>query len=264
MADANGMMSDRKDGWARAIRGAWRGVREAAEALAFPTECQVCGLDPIGDGAVCDDCRVELVEAAGVACMRCAMPVGPHADAEGGCGACRGRRLGFDAAVALGPYQGPIRHLCLRIKRRDQAWLAPSLADLLVEARGDAMRAIGAGAVAPVPLHWARKRRRGYDQAEALAIRLAARLDLPMARPLRRVRATEPLGPLGRVDRQRLMRGVFRADRHRAARLAGRAVLLVDDILTTGATCGAASRALKAAGVGAVVAVVIGRAEGRS
>ncbi|HEX8199395.1 MAG TPA: phosphoribosyltransferase family protein, partial [Isosphaeraceae bacterium] len=85
-------------------------------------------------------------------------------------------------------------------------------------------------------------------------------LGLALVRPLRRVVATPPLAQRGRAERARLMDQAFRAAGLPALR--GRAVLLVDDILTTGATCGAAARALKRAGAGRVAAVVIGRAEG--
>ena len=242
----------------------WRAWRDGVGALTFPGDCQVCGLDPLGPveapSGLCDDCRGELLGTAGPACPRCALPVGPYAAA---CGECRGRRLGFDGALAIGPYQGPIRHLCLRLKRVEGAWLAPSVAGLLVEARGEELRDLAADLVVPVPLHWARRWHRGYDQAEALAGSLAERLGLPMARPLRRVRRTAPLWPHGRVERERLMRRAFRADRPGGGRLGGAVVLLVDDILTTGATCGAAARALKAAGARTVVAAVIARAEGK-
>ncbi len=101
------------------------------------------------------------------------MPVGPYADRSGGCSECRGRPLGFDAAIALGPYQGPIRHLCLGLKHERNAWLARWLGELAAEAFSDSLRAeVEAGAwVVPVPLHWRSRLRRGYNQAEALAQR---------------------------------------------------------------------------------------------
>ena len=248
----------------RRFRTSWDRLVEAAGGLVYPADCLVCGRGLGGrHAAVCDDCRREILEAAGPCCPRCAMTVGPHADPGGACGECRGRRLGFDGAVAIGPYQGPIRHLCLTLKRLEGAWAAPRLAELLIEARGEALRASGALAVVPVPLHWSRRWHRGYDQAEALAEALAGRLELPMVRALRRVRPTRTLWRLGRSERQRLLRNAFRARPGRSDRVRGRPVLLVDDILTTGSTCGAAARALKAAGSGPVIAVVIGRAEGR-
>ena len=93
----------------------------------------------------------------------CAMPVGPFADVRKGCTECRGKALGFDAAVTLGPYAGPIRQTCLALKHESQAWLARWVAELVVAARADAIRAAAgaqgdrAGVVA-VPPRW-RKRR---------------------------------------------------------------------------------------------------------
>jgi predicted amidophosphoribosyltransferase len=239
-------------------------LAEAVGDLTFPGDCLICDSWIGSEGAgLCVDCRDELLDAAGPACRRCALPVGPFASREDGCGDCSGRRYGFDAALAIGPYHGPIRHLCLRLKAARGAWLAPRLIDILVEARAEELAYAGPRAVVPVALHPWRHLRRRYNQAEALAQALADRLGLPMVRALRRVRPTSALWRAGRVERHRQMQGAFRAHRRDLASLAGAPVLLVDDILTTGATCSAASRALKRAGVGPVVAVVIGRAEGR-
>jgi ComF family protein len=236
--------------WSSACLGALGG-------LAFPLECVLCGGE---GGPICDGCRGELVGGAGAACRRCARPLGPWESDEGGCVECRGRALGFDGAIALGPYRGPIRHLCLRLKRRRDAWLAAWVAEVLVAARGERLREHTGARVAAVPLHWSRLWRRGYDQADALARQVARRLGLRRVHPLQRVRATPPLRHLGRVERAEVLRGAFRA--RGGAAIAGRTVLLVDDILTTGATCGAAARALKRAGAARVVAVVVGRAGG--
>lgn len=255
-------------GWPR-VAGWWAAGCRAALSLVLPWECPVClAPDHEGrDGPFCGDCRAELLAAAGPACPRCAMPVGPWAEGHGRCRACRDRRLGFDAAVALGPYQGPLRDLCLRLKHAPDAWLARWVAELVVEGRPrlleEAARNPGA-LVVPVPLHWRRRVARGYNQSDELARGLARRLGLARAPVLRRVRPTELLAGLGRAERARQLRGAFGVvGRRRAAALKGRTVLLVDDILTTGATCGAAARALKQAGARRVVAVVVARAEGR-
>jgi len=85
----------------RWLRGCWESAGLAVDALAFPPICPVCDAST-GGPAFCVDCRVELLEAAGPSCPRCAMPVGPYADVTGGCSECRGRSLGFDRAIALG------------------------------------------------------------------------------------------------------------------------------------------------------------------
>lgn len=233
---------------------------QAFDRLVFPSDCEICGVGGL-PAPFCEDCRRELIEAAGKACPRCAMPIGPYATVDGGCGECRGRSLGFDEAVALGVYQGPIRALCLAIKRESSAWLCAHLADLLMDSRGEMLRDRGVSCVTAVPLHWRRRLSRGYNQADALADRLARRLKVPRIPALRRVVATPTLARLGRVERAELVRNAFVATRKRTG--LGGVVILVDDILTTGSTCGAAARALKKAGAKQVIVAVIGRAEGR-
>jgi ComF family protein len=249
---------------ARLIQGCWDWTGQAVDALMFPPYCPVCDADT-GGPAFCPDCRGELLGASGPTCLRCAMPVGPFSDRSGGCSECRGRPMGFDRAIALGPYQGPIRHLCLGLKHERNAWMARWLAELVVEGRSEAIRAeveaAGDAWVVPVPLHWRRRLARGYNQAEALAQGMARTLSLEVRRPLRRVVATPRMARIGRAERAKIMRDAFRARPVEALR--GRTVLLVDDILTSGATCGAAARALKRAGASRVVVVVVARAEGK-
>jgi ComF family protein len=111
-----------------------------------------------------------------------------------------------------------------------------------------------------VPLHFMRRLQRGFNQAESLAGCLARQLNLPhRSRILRRVRRTRPQSELRRDDRRENVRGAFWA--RATADLRGSTVLLVDDILTTGATCSEAARALKAAGAARVVVAVIARSQ---
>lgn len=234
----------------------------AIDALVFPWECPICDVSTTGS-PFCESCRQELVEASGESCPRCAMPLGPWSDRSGGCSECRGRPLGFDQAIALGPYEGPIRNLCLRLKHETDAWLAPWLADVMIEARAE-LRGLPKGSlVVPIPLHWRRRWERGYNQSEALARGLARRLSLRLAQPLRRPLATPRLAKAGRTERARVMSDAFRVRRGASRTIEGRTILLVDDILTSGATAGAAARTLKRAGAARVVVAVIARAEGK-
>jgi len=235
---------------------------EAVDALIFPWQCPVCGAGVVGS-PFCPDCRAALLGAAGPACPRCALTLGPWARLDRGCSACRGKSLGFDAAIALGAYQGPVRDLCLLLKNERNAWLARWMIDLLIEARAELGQVPKDAWVVPVPLHWRRYWERGYNQSDELARRLAKRLALRRVGALRRVVATDPLAQLGRVERARVMRDAFRVRPRSKNALAGRTIVLVDDILTTGATSGAAARTLKKAGATRVLVVVIGRAEGK-
>jgi ComF family protein len=235
----------------------------AVDALVFPWACAVCGAEGTGD-AFCPSCRGALLEhaakAASSVCPRCALPAGPYADLRGGCGDCRGRSLGFEAAVALGPYEGTLRELCLRMKHDRDAWLARWLCELWIQARGEALDRLDLPPdtwVVPVPLHWQRHWERGYNQAEALARGLARRLGRPVRRSLKRVVDTKKLAVMAATERAKALRKAFRARKNSG--LKGRTILLVDDVLTTGATCSAAARALRRAGAKRVIVAVIAR-----
>lgn len=235
----------------------------AVDDLVFPWTCLLCGTEGGAlHGPLCASCRAGLLDAAAAvgasACPRCALPIGPYADLRRGCAECRGRSLGFDAALALAPYAESLRDLCLRLKHERNAWLAPWLGNLLAEARQSEFARLPRDTwIVPVPLHWRRRLQRGYNQAEALAKGLSRPLDLRVRQPLRRIKATDRLAHKAASDRMDAMRQAFRARPDPG--LNGRTILLVDDILTTGATCGAAARALKQAGAKRVIVAVLAR-----
>jgi len=228
--------------------------------LLYPALCHFCGRSIPDDGPFCDACRSAFVADPSPACPRCAATVGPYAVIDGRCTHCRDETLPFAAAVRLGPYDGPLREAVLRIKHHSGEGLAELLGELWADHAGPSLRALGAEALVPVPLHWRRRWRRGYNQSEALAHGLAARLRLPV-RPawLRRIRAT-PIQPkqtlAGRRDN---VRGAFAAAK---LPVSVPTILLVDDVMTTGATASEAARALRAAGAGRVVVAVLSRAHG--
>lgn len=232
--------------------------------LVHPWRCALCEAAPTGlRSPFCDSCRADLLVLAArfreSSCPRCALPAGPFANLEKGCSECRGKPLGFDAALALGRHDDPWRGLCLKLKNDRGAWLAPWLGGLLVEARRSEfsdLQAAGARVV-PVPQHWLRRLRRGYNQAEALAVALSRPLGLATGPAMRRIKPTHHLVGLGSKARAEAIRGAFVV--RRGARLRGETVLLVDDVLTTGATLGEAARALKRAGARRVVAAVLTR-----
>lgn len=233
--------------------------RDGLLSLTHPLSCFGCGLGPI-DGAFCEGCHAELVRRPKLVCPRCALTQGPSALVdEKGCSECRGKSLGFDEALAIGPYRHVLREACLSMKHRGGAWLARWLADMLLDVEGERLRAMGAQIIVPVPLHWQRRWERGFNQSEEVAMRLGGRLGLPVRRPLVRTQGGFTLSGLSRTERMSRMNRAFRAKP--MARVGGQTVILVDDILTTGATCGSAARSLKQVGVSRVVAVVLARAE---
>lgn len=248
------------------VAAAARLLGDAVCDLVFPWRCLLCeDSGPKVRGPFCSPCRGELLKLAegyaALSCPRCALPVGPFADLRGGCHQCRRRPLGFDSAIALGGHEAPWRDFVLNLKKERWAFLAPTMAALWAEARRVAFDAVPADAlVAPVPQHWFRRLSRRYNQADALAGALAKALDRECRDLLRRVKPTPHLVGRGRQERALAMRGAFAARRGVGpSLLKGRTVLLVDDVLTTGATLGSAARALKRAGARRVVAVVVSR-----
>jgi ComF family protein len=164
----------------------------------------------------------------------------------------------FDQVIRLGPYDGLLREVILRLKHAPGEGLAEVLGELWADHSAPRLRSLGAALVVPVPLHWWRRLTRGYNQSEVLAQALAARLGLP-CRPgcLRQVRATSHQKGQSPANRRSNVRDAFRGQSR--PELKGQTVLLVDDVLTTGSTAGEAARALRRAGAARVVVAVLAR-----
>jgi ComF family protein len=182
------------------------------------------------------------------------------------CPQCHDLPLRFSGVTRLGSYEGPLRLAVLRIKRAHERALAVALGALLADVVASAVAArpeqMGFDVIVPVPMHWTRRARRGANSAETIAARLADRLRLPLAPELiARRRRTAPQASLSPGRRRANVRGAFRVRPH--ADLAGARVLLVDDILTTGATLNEAGKVFAKAGAADVAVAVLARAEGQ-
>lgn len=225
-------------------------LRGAALDLLFPPRCGACGRD----GAfLCDPCRATLVPAAPPRCPRCWQP----AVQSGDCPGCTAMPLALDGLRAGFVYQGTARTLVHALKYRGMTALAPPLASLLTAAAR--LHQLDADVVVPVPLAGLRGRLRGYNQAEALARPLANELGLAFSRDaLARRRHTPPQARSADAEtRRRNVQGAFVCRKDDT--VAGRRVLLVDDVATTGATLGACASALREAGADAVWGLVFAR-----
>ena len=159
--------------------------------------------------------------------------------------------------MVLGGYGDELRTAVLRAKRPGAETVAAALGRLLVRRHRDVLAAWGCDVVVPVPMHWTRRMMRGTSAAEEIARQVAADLGLPCRRLLARVRATRMQNELPFEERPGNVRGAFRARRGTA----GRRILLVDDVVTTGGTLAECRRALAAAGAAAVHAAAAARAE---
>ncbi len=238
-----------------------RAILQGLLHLLYPGACHVCNVPlPPDAGPFCAECHNALTVDPQGQCPRCAGTVGPFAQVAEGCRHCRDTCFPFDRVIRLGPYEGRLREIILRMKHSSGEPLAELVGETWAECSDAQLRSLGADLIVPVPLHWLRRWRRGYNQSEALARPLATRLGLSCEPGcLRRVRNT-PLQPSqSAAARRDNVRGAFVA---RGRALTGRKVLLVDDVLTTGSTAGEAARALRRAGARAVVVAVLARAHG--
>jgi ComF family protein len=237
----------------------FRSLLHGAVELLYPARCLLCHeLRGPEHAPFCAACWQALFTDSLPCCPRCAATVGPFAAHDGRCVHCRHEALPFDAVVRLGAYEGRLRDVVLRLKHRSGEGLAEVLGQRWGAEQRARLAGLGADRVVPVPLHWWRRWRRGYNQAAALAYGLGQALDLPCQRWwLRRVRPTPPQTSQSGAARLDNVRGAFQA--RRGATLRGRTVLLVDDVMTTGATVTEAARALRDAGAARVVVAVLAR-----
>jgi predicted amidophosphoribosyltransferase len=174
---------------------------------------------------------------------------------------CREAGFHFDAVQALGDYDGAMRMAVLRLKRPGHEPLAAALVEMLWRRCGAELATAGFDAVLNTPMHWWRRTRRGTSAPELLASGLAAHLrieHLPRAFVCKGLRPSQ--GTLGRHERLANVRGAFAV--RRGYQLGGARVLVVDDVLTTGATAGELARLLKRAGAASVWMTVLARSAG--
>ncbi len=221
----------------------------------IPSSCPLCedALPSFGGRTVCAPCMEKLERTSPPWCPRCGKPFLSQMtlaySPDHLCADCREHPPAYDRARALGPMEGGLRDLIHLFKFEGKSGLADALAPALGGlARAEFPETAGDGSalVTYVPIHLARWRERGFDQAQILARRTAAWLDLPFEKTLERKRETPPQTGLPAARRRSNLRGAFGVIA--AGRIAGKRTLLRDDVLTTGSTASACARALKGAG----------------
>jgi len=231
----------------------WRGALE----LVFPRET-LDGTHSVGAEGLDPQVWMRIRFLDGAVCDGCGAPFDYDPGSGARCAACMAKPRSFDAARAACLYDETSRDPILKLKHADRPDLAPLFARWLSRAAAELLAE--ADAIAPVPLHPLRLLRRRYNQAAEIArplARLAGAAYLPDA--LVRRRPTESQGGKSGSGRRRNVAGAFQVPPARRAQVAGRRILLVDDVMTTGATAEGCARALKAAGAARVDLAVVAR-----
>jgi ComF family protein len=231
----------------------------------LPPRCLACEGEVAEQGSMCAACFVALAPLTAPLCERCGVPFAHDGQApvrsDAGtplCARCDAASPAFRTARAVFRYGEGAKRLILPFKYGDRTDLARPLARQM--ARAGAALLARADLIVPVPAHWRRLVGRRYDQAAMLAQALGAIAGRPVVPDmLCRSRATPPLGDKRAMERALAVAGAFTVSHRGSARLAGRQVLLVDDVMTSGATVNACATALLAGGAAAVDVLAVAR-----
>lgn len=251
-----------KSSWQRLTEQARRSFLAGRDFL-FPPACLNCGVAPERENAaLCSGCVEELSPADRSACLRCAATVGPFLETSEGCVYCREERFAFRRVLALGDYSGRLQQL---VRRGKLAYGAPAilaLTNLFLDRHVADLLTESFDALVPIPHHWQRRGWQIHAASETIAEQLARRLRRPYTPHILLKRKPTPQQAKSAVsDRLRQQRGAFEVGP--GLQLNGARLVLVDDVMTTGATLQAATRALIDAGAADVLVVVLARGVGK-
>lgn len=231
----------------------------AVASLFYPSLCAVCSNPVEQSEYLCSTCNQNAPRIRPPFCAKCSEPF-PGAITESfACANCSHRTLYFDTAVSAYRSRGIVRKVVHDFKYGKQTHLQHPIADWLVETLDDPrLHGRTFDAIVPVPLHPARKRERGFNQAELLANLLSARAGIPCRPVMQRIRYTTTQTAFDRTERMQNLHEAFRLRKNSDVR--GLRVLLIDDILTTGSTLSECARVLKTGGALSVHAATAARA----
>ena len=225
---------------------AWRKFVQAPLDFALPRRCAGCGRIVSDDGQFCAPCWQQLELLPDTGCVLCNVPV---TIAGGVCAPCMAAPPRHDGVLAAVAYDELARDLALKLKYGRK----PAIARVMAAFLARHARRVPDGLLVPVPLHRWRIWNRGFNQSLLIG-REVSRLtgQIVLQAPLLRVRRTSPLGGLNPSARSREVQGAFRMAEDKAELVKGQAILLVDDVYTTGATANACAQVLKRAGAASV------------
>jgi ComF family protein len=228
-------------------------------SLFYPPLCTVCSASVEAGEYVCASCLDKAPRIRPPFCAKCSEPFSGAITGSFACANCAHRTVHFDAAVSVYRSRGIVRKLVHEFKYGRRQFLRHALGRWLAETLDDArLRDRHFDMIVPVPLHPARERERGFNQAALLADVMSRDAEIPLRDLLQRVRYTTTQTEFDRNERMENLRGAFRLRKNRDVR--DSRVLLVDDVLTTGSTLSECARVLKEAGAISVHAATAARA----
>ncbi|MDR0705234.1 MAG: double zinc ribbon domain-containing protein [Planctomycetaceae bacterium] len=263
--------------------------------LFFPPICPLCNaiienIENIeNNNLFCEECTSKLTTPAGMFCKRCGGKRLANRRNTFGCSRCRTRRFRFRRVIVLGEYEAELRELILRMKTDRNGFLARTVTQLLARQRAEELREANAEVIIPVPMYWWRRWTRGVNSPDILAEELGRILNIPVAaKRVRRIRPTDLQYMLSAHNRstnvvnafamnknqnrlKRFLSSCWNFWRNRQFKtgtsdyfpdLAGKKVLLVDDIFTTGSTCNEVAKVLRGVGVRSITVCAFARAVG--
>ena len=241
------------------IESGWKGIGRNILNVLYPPLCIACREQVSEPGSLCPECWRTLHFLDGPVCAACGLPFEIDPGGETLCAGCHAYPPSFDKARAVLRYDDASRKPILALKNADRLDLAPTFGRWLERAGRELL--VQSELIVPVPLHHFRLWKRRYNQSAELARALSRLGGLPVDPfALRRVRSTPSQGEMPSASaRRRNVRGAFGVPERCRSAVDGKRVLLVDDVLTTGATANACAKALKRAGAANVYVIALAR-----
>ena len=244
------------------MRSWWNAPLRKVLDLVFPPQCLLCETIDYSStsfsGSYCSECASKLCPLPINRCLCCGAEIGLYSVSENGCTHCRHRNLRFESVTCLGMYEGPIRKAILAAKWSFSAVPIRSLGRLLATERLDELQLLNVDRVIPIPQHWRQRVVRHFNPAWIVAEEIASELRVPCdAHLLYRQRQTRAQKRVPVSQRFGNQSDAFALqDMHVVE---GERILLVDDVLTTGATCSEATKLLRQNGARQCHVAVLGR-----
>jgi competence protein ComFC len=232
----------------------------AGLSFLYPEICQICVKNRAtpAQGFVCSSCRDEVRWIEPPFCHRCGLPFEGAITSSFECGNCKDFEPEFITARAAVVSSDQVREVIHRYKYQRALWFEPFLAGMLIEAAAPALTGKEWTRIVPVPLHPTRQREREFNQAERLAVCLSAATGIPFQKGLvQRTVFTRTQTQLTREERLANVRRAFAIGKNQ--KLKGERIVLIDDVLTTGATTSACAGVLRAAGAAEVCVWTVAR-----